>query len=343
MLGAGPSYGAVVQQLRVGIVGCGAIARWHAEAMHTATRTVVTACVDPVAENAAALAELTGGQACASIDEALAIGVDALSIMVPHHLHEVLAIEALEAGVHVMIEKPMAPTVTACERILAVAAERPAQVFMVAENSQYWPEIAVVAEQIAAGAIGEVVTARSWHNSGPPPEFYPGDKPWRFSAEVMCGGVAMDTGSHWLRPLRVVLGEVDEVVAVTGRIWPEMDGESMVRALIRHRSGITSSLDVMLARGAVSYQPHFQFIGTKGELLVTVAGEVLLFDGRDRDGTVVGRGNYMHSYRGVWVDFEAAVLDGRALAADAAFSLGELRTALAIEASAASRTWEPVW
>lgn len=331
------------QELRLGIVGCGAIAEWHAKAMKGATRTRVTACVDVSPERADRLAELTGGRPCSSIAEAAEVGVDALALLVPHHLHESIVTEAFATGAHVLLEKPMAPGLDACERILATAAAHPDRVFMLAENAQYWPEISIVKEQIAAGAIGEVITARAWHNFGPPPEFYPGDKPWRFQKDAMGGGVALDTGSHWMRPLRMVLGELDEIVAVTGRIWEQMEGESLVRSLCRFESGVVASFDVMLARGAPALQPHFQFTGTKGELVVTVMGEVRLFDGTQWDGAIVGRGNYMDSYAGVWLDFEAAVLDGRPLAADAAYSLGEVRAAHAIARSAESKQWEKVW
>lgn len=330
-------------ELRLGIVGCGAIAEWHATAVQKATRTRVTACVDPDAGRAAHLAALTGGTACADLADALAVGVDAVAVMVPHHLHEPVVREAFAAGVHVALEKPMAPEPDACERILTLAAERPDRVFMLTENAQYWPEVLIAKEAIDAGRIGEIVTARAWHHFGPPKEFYPGDDAWRFQLGAAGGGVALDTGSHWMRPLRMVLGEIDEVVAVTARLWEQMEGESLVRSLCRFRSGVVASFDVILAKGAPALQPHFQFTGTTGEVVVSALGEVRLYDGTDWNGTVLGQGSYMDSYAGVWRDFEAAVLDGTPLAADAAYSLGEVRAANAMVRSATSKRWEPVW
>jgi len=332
-----------VGNLRLGLVGCGAIAQWHATALQHAQRTTVTACIDVVSANADKLAKITGGAACSSIAEALEIGVDALAILVPHHLHEDLVTQALEAGVHVALEKPMAPTLEACERILATAARHPDRVFMLTENAQYWPEVVMAQKLIAEGAIGKLVTARSWHNFGITPEFYPSDESWRFQQSAAGGGVALDTGSHWMRPLRMILGEIDEVVAVTGRLWEKMEGESMVRSLCLFKSGVVASFDVILATGAVGLQPHFQFTGTTGEIVISALGEVRLFDGKDWQGTVVGHGNYMDSYKGVWQDFEAAILDGTPLAADARYSLGEVAAANAIVRSAQSRKWEKVW
>ena len=328
--------------LKLAIVGCGAMADWHLDALPAARRTTVVACIDTDRDRADLLARRTGGVAGTTLDDALAAGADAVALVVPHDTHEALALAALSCGLHVVLEKPMATMLDACDRILA-AARCSDRVFMVAENAQYWPEVVAAKEAIDAGAIGRVLTARSWHHWPPPSTFYAGERPWRFRQEVMGGGVAIDTAPHWLRPLRMVLGEIDEVMAVTERTWPEMDGESLVRSLCRFRSGVVASLDVILALGATAPMPFFQFTGSTGEMLITAGGDAVLFDGTDPDGTVVAHGGFMQSYRGVWTDFEEAVLDGRPLAASAEHSLGEVRAAHAIVRSAASRQWEPVW
>ena len=71
--------------------------------------------------------------------------------MLPHDLHEAAVLRCFEAGRHVLLEKPMAPTLDACERILA-AARQAGTVFMVAENAQYWPEVVRARDAIRAGA-----------------------------------------------------------------------------------------------------------------------------------------------------------------------------------------------
>src|SRR5262249_7333243 len=152
-----------------------------------------------------------------TLDEAIAAGgFDATLIAVPHHLHEDTATRALHAGLHVLLEKPLAPTLDACDRILAAAAATDT-VFMVAENAQYWPEVLTVQRIIADGAIGEVVTARAATFFPALDEFYGGERPWRMDRAAAGGGVVIDTGSHWLRPLRMWLGEADEVVAALAR------------------------------------------------------------------------------------------------------------------------------
>ena len=80
-------------------------------------------------------------QIFSSLSEALAVGgFEAVVLMVPHQLHEAMALQCLEAGKHVLLEKPLAHSVAACERLVA-AAEAAGTVVMVAENSCYWPEV----------------------------------------------------------------------------------------------------------------------------------------------------------------------------------------------------------
>ena len=334
-----------MSELRLAIVGCGAIAHWHLDAIERAGIPIaVTAAVDPDADNARRAAQRTGAVPRPSLTAALADRTfDAALIAVPHHLHEVVATEALAAGLHVLLEKPLAPTLDACDRILA-AADAAGTVFMVAENAQYWPEVLTVRDLIADGAIGDVITARAATFFPALGEFYGGDRPWRFDRAAAGGGVVIDTGSHWLRPLRVWLGEAAETIAALGRPNADMEGESLCRALIRFESGVAASFDAMLATGAIANQPLFTVTGTTGECTVEGSGWVKLYDGSDWKGTRIGEpGGYLRSYEAEWADFASAVLHGTPPAVSAAYALGELRLALAMYRSAETQRWEKVW
>ncbi|MGA2519728.1 MAG: Gfo/Idh/MocA family oxidoreductase [Acidimicrobiales bacterium] len=331
------------RRLRLAFVGCGAIAWWHLRALRAAAaRTDVVAAVDVDAARRRAMAEETGAAPFGSLAEALAGDCfDAALIMVPHHLHEELALAAVAAGKHVLLEKPLAPTVEACERILAAARLSPV-LFLVAENAQYWPEVVMTRDLVHEGAVGEVITARAWH-CAPPMDEFAGPGNWRFSLSAAGGGVAIDTGSHWMRPLRMWLGELSEIVAVTGHPFPAMEGESLCRALCRFESGVVASFDVVLSPGPTAPLPLFQVTGTHGEIVIDVLGRVKLYDGSEPRGTVVGQGGYLHSYERQMAAFEAAVLDGVVPPCDAAYAVGEVRAALAVYRSAASGRWEAVW
>ncbi len=234
--------------LKLALDGCGAISQMHLMGIkEAARRTRITAAIDLDAARAESVAQETGAAIFRSLAEGLAKGdFDAVDLMLPHHLHETAALESFAPGKHVMLEKPMAPSLAACDRILA-AARKAGTVFMVAENAQYWPEVVTARRLIEEGAIGELVTARGCIFFPPMDAYYGqqasygGARPWRFDRAIAGGGIAIDTGSHWIRPLRMWLGEVDEVVAALGRPFAQMEGESLVRALLRFRSGAVAS------------------------------------------------------------------------------------------------------
>lgn len=335
----------MADKLRLALVGCGAICDWHRMGIRAVPEIEITATVDVDRARAEAAAAEYGAEAFASLDEALARGkFDAVDLMLPHDLHEEATLKCFAAGKHVLLEKPMAPTLDACERILA-ASRRSSTVFMVAENAQYWPEVLLANEQIAKGAIGDVITAHV-HLFFPALEaFYGGERAWRMNRAQTGGGICIDTGSHYIRPLRLWLGEIDEVVAAMERPCARMEGESLARALFRFRSGRVASFDLLLAEGPVGRQDVFRITGTKGEILIGLM-DITLVDENNYGGVRVGADvpqGYLLSYEGEFRDFASAALRGTKPAATAEFALGELRTALAMERSAQTKRWEKVW
>ncbi|MCB0116854.1 MAG: Gfo/Idh/MocA family oxidoreductase, partial [Caldilineaceae bacterium] len=220
------------KKIKIALVGCGGIAQAHWRGIQAHVPELqVTAVVDSDATRAAEMAAKTGGEAFTSLEDALAHGdFDAVDIMLPHNQHEDAAILAFAAHKHVVLEKPMATTLDGCETIMA-AAMKARTVFMVAEQSQYWPDAAKIKELIEEGAIGEVITARAFFGGAVGTGW--GSKPWRYDKAITGGGICIDGGAHWIRPLRMWLGEIEEVVAVTGRPLAEMEGESLAHALFR--------------------------------------------------------------------------------------------------------------
>lgn len=330
--------------LKMALVGCGAISRLHLPAIREGAPEIeITAAIDADLERAESMARETGVRAFTSLEEGLAQGdFDAVDLMLPHDVHEAAAVRSFAAGKHVLLEKPMAPTLDACERILA-AWRRAGTVFMIAENTQYWPEVLTAKQLLDGGVIGDVVTARASFAIPPMPIYY-GDGAWRFDKRITGGGIAVDAAPHWIRPLRMLLGEVDEVVGVLGHPFAAMQGESLMRALLRFRSGVVAALDGIMKDGPFVPGPLFHLTGTRGEITIERSGCVVLWSGEHLDGQQVGEiGGYMRSYRGEFADFAAAVLDGKPPAAGAEAALGELRVALALYRSAETRRWEKVW
>jgi predicted dehydrogenase len=336
------------QTLKIALVGCGGIAQAHWRGIQGyVPQLVVSAVVDTDPSRAQAMAEQTGGQPFTSLESALAEGdFAAVDIMLPHNQHEAASVSAFAAGKHVVLEKPMSTNLESCARILA-AAKQAGTVFMVAEQAHYWPDVHQVQQLLQDGAIGEIITARGFFG-GPAPAPV-SVKPWRYEVALAGGGITMDGGAHWLRPLRVWLGEVDEVVAVIGRPFAEMEGESLARALLRFQSGVVATFDTLCAGTVLGPGEEFRLTGTLGEIVSErgYPGRLLLFNKEHPDGKVLKENKWdgdgrLASFGYELADFAQAVLTGSPLAAPPEYSLGELRTALAIYRSAKSRQWEKV-
>lgn len=176
---------------------------------------------------------------------------------------------------------------------------------IVAEQSPYWQEVALARTMIAQGAIGRIVTAAAYYyesmrdniTSGSV-DAATGNLGWRASLARAGGGIAMDGGLHWIRPLREMVGRIQEVVAVTRRgLAPElgMEGESLAHAIFKIQppmeradsekknpltqpdgSGcLTATYSCnMLATAPMAHDtcPYFRVTGTKGELVISGDG-----------------------------------------------------------------------
>ena len=335
------------KRLKLALVGCGNIARAHWRGIrYVATDIDVTAVVDADAGRAEAMAERTGAVAFTSLADALAEGdFDAVDLMLPHDLHEEYAAQTFAAGKHLVLEKPIAPDLAAAGRIFE-AAERAGTVFMVAEQAQYWPDVIRARELIDAGEIGEVITARACFYD--PLNVDPADPiPWRFRLQRAGGGISIDGGAHWIRPLRMLLGEIDSAIAVTGRHIEAMEGESFAHALFRFESGVTATFDALLHASPVGPTEDFRVTGTEGEIVIEHGreGRLLFFNAAHPEGKDVMQGfpGKVDSYGEELKDFASAVLHGTELAAPPTRALGELRTALAMYRSTQSGRWEEVW
>ena len=149
--------------IRVAIVGAGYIATWHADALKATPQTQVTAVVDPNLGAAEALAGAHGALALGSLAElAEAQVADAVHILTPPNLHHALTLEALDLGLHVVCEKPVALSATET-REMAAKAEEKGLTFAAGHNFLGLPKYEKLKAAIAKGELGRIAHADiSW-------------------------------------------------------------------------------------------------------------------------------------------------------------------------------------
>ncbi len=204
--------------IRVGIVGLGFMGRMHYRCWRAQPGAAVVAVCEanpavvqavsqrPAPEgNVAGAADhidLTGVTVYSKLEELLAAGaVDALSITLPTYLHAPTTLQALEAGVHVLCEKPMALSVADCER-MAAAARAHGRVLQIGHCLRFWPEYDVARQLIADGAHGRVVAA-SFRRFSSAPTWSPDN--W-FADEQRSGGQPLDLHIHDSDYIQYVFG-----------------------------------------------------------------------------------------------------------------------------------------
>ena len=125
--------------VKYGVIGCGSAWSFHQAGCNNNPNIKFTAVYDINEKLAKRIAKRFKMQYYSSLDSFLKSDIDAVLIMVPHFLHEKMVLAAVEAGKHVLCEKPMAPTLEECDAI--IKATRKAGVkFMIAENHRFLPE-----------------------------------------------------------------------------------------------------------------------------------------------------------------------------------------------------------
>ncbi len=203
----------------VAIVGTGRMAAAHAKAWRTlAPEAEVVAVVSE--RMARPLEDAPGARATTDLDAVLADpAVEALSICTPTDSHLRLALRALDAGKHVLLEKPLASSVEEGEALRRRAAEGPG-IVMVAHVVRFFPGYAAVRDLVRRGDLGEVTEARAVRLTSDP------DRPAWLRDEARSGGLLVDLAVHDFDQLLLLLGPAVRVTAV-----PVAEG---VEAVVEH-------------------------------------------------------------------------------------------------------------
>lgn len=266
---------------RVAVVGAGGIGATHLAA-YERIGADVAAIVDVNRETAEAAAERLGATAYADLDVLLREDrPDAVSICTPPVSHAALAIAALQAGVAVLCEKPMACSRTEGEEMIK-AAEQSGALLTVGFCHRFEPEVEAMRSAIEAGRIGTPLTFRN-RFSGPLADV---ENRWFSRPEVSGGGVLMDTCVHSVDLFRHLVGEVTAVRALTQTTatdrGPALDVEDTAVLSLRSASGVVGVIEASWR--AAPGEAIITVTGSQGRLDVDYASSTLIHTAPD--GTV---------------------------------------------------------
>jgi len=254
------------RKIRFAIVGCGAIAQWHVNAIEVTENAELVAVMDanPV------VAKEWGEKHCVpyfcDMESLLTNGdIDAVSICTPSGLHAELAIKALRADKHVVVEKPMAITAESLEDLLQAERESKAMVCPISQLRTK-SDIHKAKQIIDDGVLGRIVMADLSMKYYRTPEYYE-EKKWRGTWALDGGGALMNQGIHGLDLMRHLCGEVSEVSARAGALFHPIETEDTLAASVTFSHG---GFGVLTATTSVfpGFQRRLEICGTDGSLII---------------------------------------------------------------------------
>jgi predicted dehydrogenase len=252
--------------------------------------------------------------------------ISAVYIATPVHLHAEQTIAAIEAGKHVLCEKPMALTVTECNRMIATRDHHKLKLG-IAYYRHFYPVIKRIRQIIDDDEIGTPVIAQmnafEWFD---PPEGH--RRSWLLKKQLSGGGPMFDFGCHRIEVLLDLFGIVEEVKAITTNQFFHREVEDVATVVMNFERGTIATLTV--AHSAQQPQDTFDVFGSEGSIHVPVLNE-----GKLRVITKAGIREESHPaasnlHAPLIDDFARAIMEDREPLVDGAIGLAVARIEEAI-------------
>jgi UDP-N-acetylglucosamine 3-dehydrogenase len=234
-----------MEQLKVGVIGCGSIAKYRHLPEYAANRyaNIVAVC-DVVEERANKMAEKYGAAAYTDYERLLeSSDADVISVCLPNYLHAPVSIAALKAGKHVLCEKPMA---TSHEEAIAMiqTAKDNNKLLMIAHNQRFVSSHQKAKQLLDSGELGKVYSFKTtFGHPGPEGWSIDGRESWFFDKERAFIGALGDLGVHKSDLIRYLLGDVAEVGAFVGTLAKEgTDVDDNAVCILKMKKGMMGTL-----------------------------------------------------------------------------------------------------
>jgi phthalate 4,5-cis-dihydrodiol dehydrogenase len=225
--------------LRIGIAGLGTAGRLLIPAIEKRADCTLVAVADLISQTRESFAATYGAKACPDLEALIALPeVDAVYIATPTHLHVAHTLAAIEAGKHVLVEKPMAASIADAQR-MTEAAERRGVHLAVGHTHAYDTPIQTMREIIAGGELGQLKLINASYYSD---WFYRPRLPKEFDTSLG-GGVVFRQGSHQFDIVRVLGGGMlASVRATTFDLDPKRPGIGAYTALLTFVDGAVATV-----------------------------------------------------------------------------------------------------
>jgi predicted dehydrogenase len=217
---------------RIGLIGCGWIAPFHVAGLSQLGRQgEIVWVADPNPEPALALAREAGARVIADYRTGLQ-DIDCAFVLVPHHLHPQVTIDCLEAGCHVLLEKPIANSLAEADSIIA-ATEQAGKTLMVAYPHRYKKSFRLFKQIIDSGKYGKLIMLDSLMDDSV--EGYLAE--WMTHKATLGGGCLFSASGHQLDIMLWISGDVHAAYMVGTRGRVPMEGEDTAACILKFKNG----------------------------------------------------------------------------------------------------------
>lgn len=242
-----------MQKMKTAIVGCGKVGHFHAKSFAALDCSDFVAVCDTDSTRAREFAAIYGVKAYICVSEMVKeCGVQLVSICTPHPVHAKSAVEAIEAGAHVLIEKPLAASLADCDLILNAAQKANVKVGLACQRRFYRPSLRL-REAIDNGKIGKPILSTVMMLGWRDMDYYSSD-PWRGTWAGEGGGVLVNQSPHQLDLLLWYMGEIDEVYGMWDTLnHPGLEVEDTAIAVIRFKNGGLGNIVVSNSQNPALY------------------------------------------------------------------------------------------
>ena len=223
-------------ELGFGIVGCGLVSQFHGKAINAAPGARLVAATDLLPERAERFCAEYGGKPLRTFEEMLALpGVDVINVLTPNAHHEPYVLGALEAGKHVIVEKPPEMTLEKTDAMIA-ASQRAGRKLAVCLQVRFRKPIEAMKAAVDSGRFGRLLHGDAYMKWFRATEYYFSDE-WRRHRD-QGAGVTIQHAFHYIDLLHYLMGPVKRLRArMSNLMHPQVQLEDTLLAFLEYGNG----------------------------------------------------------------------------------------------------------
>ena len=306
--------------IRFGLIGCGRVAPRHAQSFSELADARLVAVADVIESRAQRFAKEYRAEAYTDYRRLLERrDIDVVNICTPSGMHAQMAIEAMQAGKHVIVEKPMAMNLRDADRMIASEQATGVKLCVILQN-RYNPPMQDLRRVVDEGKLGKLLLGNATVRWFRPQEYY--EDGWH-GTYALDGGALMNQSIHHIDALQWFMGDVESVFAYTATLAHKMEAEDVGVVAVRFKSGALGTIEGSTLTYPENLEGSVAIFGERGSVKVggtalnrkviwKIAGElehehVLLTRDQLDPSSVYGT-----SHQAVIADMIAAIRENRA-------------------------------